>query len=165
VAIQVEYSLIQRTPERDLVPMANAFGMSILDWGPLAGGALTGRYLTGNEGGQRVAETSIRRSERSIQITREVVSIAEELHVKPSQVALAWVLHQPAHHIPLVGASKPEQVIECLAATEVKLTEDQLQRLDTLSAIELGFPHEFLKSDLVKDLVFGGLQNQFRGKK
>ena len=160
-ALQIEYSLIQRTPERDLEPMVNAFGMSILDWAPLAGGALTGKYLTG-EGSKRVPEHSSRRNERSVAITREVMAVADELNAKPSQVALAWIMARPAHHIPLVGASKPEQMMESIAATDISLSTEQIERLNTVSQIELGFPHDFLQQELVRDLVFGGQTAQFK---
>ena len=77
VALQVEYSLIARTPERELIPMAKHFGMTVTPWAPLGGGALTGKYLRGEQG--RIKPESKRLDERSTAITKEVMAIADEL--------------------------------------------------------------------------------------
>src|ERR1700748_1175329 len=88
IALQVEYSLIQRSPERDLIPMAKHYNMTVTPWAPLAGGALTGKYLRGEQG--RIKPESNRRDDNSTRITREVMAIAERLHGEPSNVALHW---------------------------------------------------------------------------
>ncbi|MFN0201400.1 MAG: aldo/keto reductase, partial [Bacteroidia bacterium] len=88
--LQVEYSLLQRTPERDLIPMAISEGMTLLPWAPLAGGALSGKYLKGEKG--RLPEKSARLNERSIAVTQEVVAVAAELECAPAHVALAWTM-------------------------------------------------------------------------
>ncbi len=154
VALQVEYSLIQRTPERDLIPMANHFDMTITPWAPLAGGALTGKYLRNDPG--RIKEGSNRLNERSVAITKEVVAIAEEIGVAPGQVAIQWTRQQNFKCIPIVGATKLKQVEENLGVLDVTLTEDHLKRLDEKSKIDLGFPGEFFKEDGVKLANFGG---------
>src|SRR6201995_1124741 len=79
IALQVEYSLIARTPERELIPMAKHFGMTVTPWAPLAGGALTGKYQKGEQG--RIKPESNRRNERSENITKEVIAVADELSV------------------------------------------------------------------------------------
>src|ERR1700742_2853382 len=84
VALQIEYSLLQRTPERELIPMAKHFGITVTPWAPLAGGALTGKYLRGESG--RIKEGSNRRDQRAEAITRVVISIAEELGTSPGNV-------------------------------------------------------------------------------
>lgn len=153
-ALQVEYSLLQRSPERDLLPMAQALNLAVTPWAPLAGGALTGKYLR-NEAG-RVKEESVRRSEWANKIAAEVVRIAQETGCSPAQVALSWVRHQSRRMIPIVGARRPEQLADSLGCLRVELSEDHLRALNEASAIELGFPHDFLRSDGVKDVLFGG---------
>ena len=83
--LQIEYSLLQRTPERELLPMAKQFGMAVTPWRALGGGALTGKYLKGDNG--RIAENSARRSERANAIAAKVVELAAGLGVAPSQLA------------------------------------------------------------------------------
>lgn len=154
VALQVEYSLIQRTPERDLIPMAQHFGMTVTPWAPLAGGALTGKYLKGDTG--RIKEGSKRLNERSISITKEVMAIAEELGVEPSHVALKWTMQKGFSSIPVVGATKLSQLQENLKTIDVILTGDHIKRLDAISDFELGFPGDFYKEDGVRLGNFGG---------
>src|SRR6201990_18612 len=103
IALQVEYSLIQRTPERELMPMAKHYGMTVTPWAPLAGGALTGKYLRGEKG--RIKEESNRLNENSQRITKEVVAIAEKLGADASHVALKWTMQQSQSVIPIVGAT------------------------------------------------------------
>ncbi len=155
IALQVEYSLIQRTPERDLIPMASAFGMTLTPWAPLAGGALTGKYLAGaNEG--RIKEGTVRRNERNMNITRVVVEESSRLGVSPAQLATRWTMQQPFSSIPIVGARKVEQIDDSLKATELVIPLESMEKLNDISAIELGFPHDFLNSDGVNTVLFGG---------
>jgi len=156
VGLQIEYSLLQRAPERDLLPMAHAFGLAVTPWGALGGGALTGKYLKGEEG--RVKENSARRSDRANDIARVVVEVAEELGMPPAQVAINWTRQRNPKLtvLPIVGARTPEQLTDSLGCLKWTLPDDALQTLDDASAIELGFPHDFLASDGVKDVLFGG---------
>lgn len=151
VGLQIEYSLIQRTPERDLLPMAKAFGMAVTPWGALGGGALTGKYLRGEQG--RVPENSARRNDRSTTIAKEVVAIAEELGVPPAQVAIAWTRQRGQLVVPIIGAKRAEQLTETLGVLSLHLTDEHIQRLDTVSAFDPGFPHDFLISDGVKGAI------------
>jgi aryl-alcohol dehydrogenase-like predicted oxidoreductase len=146
--LQIEYSLIQRTPERDLLPMAKAWNMAITPWGALGGGALSGKYLRGEKG--RVPENSIRRNQKSTLITEEVIKIAEELNATPAQVALRWTIQREQTIIPIVGATKPTQLLDNLKASEIVLSNTHIQKLNEVSKIELGFPHDFMVSDAVK---------------
>ncbi len=155
VGLQIEYSLIQRTPERDLLPMAKAWKMTVTPWGALAGGALSGKYLRGEKG--RLPANSARLNERSMAIAKEVVAVAEALGATPAQVALKWTMQQGLSVVPIVGATKPEQLLDTLQSTELSIPDEHLQRLNTVSAIELGFPHDFLVSDAVKN-AFGQTQ-------
>ncbi|WP_254560483.1 aldo/keto reductase [Dyadobacter diqingensis] len=154
-ALQFEYSLLQRTPERDLLPMAKALDLAVTPWGAIGGGALTGKYLRGEKG--RVPEHSSRRNEQSMNIAQEVVDIAAELGVTPVQVAINWTRHRQQVMTPIIGASRAKQLEDSLGCLDFTLPEEMVTRLDEISKIELGFPHEFLKSDGVKDETFGGL--------
>ncbi|RKR80829.1 aryl-alcohol dehydrogenase-like predicted oxidoreductase [Mucilaginibacter gracilis] len=158
IGLQVEYSLVQRTVERELIPMAQHYNMTVLPWAPLAGGALSGKYLRGEKG--RIKETSNRLNERSTNIAREVVSIADELGVAPSSVALKWLMQQAVSCIPIVGATKPLQVEENLKCVDVTLSSQQMDRLNKVSAYDLGFPAAFFEEDAVKKNLFGGFYNQ-----
>ncbi|WP_342646256.1 aldo/keto reductase [Mucilaginibacter sp. CSA2-8R] len=158
IALQVEYSLIQRTPERELIPMARHYGMTVTPWAPLAGGALTGKYLRGENG--RVKPESNRRDANAERITREVMTIAEELQADPSHVALAWMMQQNFSCIPIVGATKVDQLKQNLKTIDVTLNEEQKKRLDEISRIPLGFPGDFFKEDAVKNNSFGGFYDK-----
>ncbi|OKS88256.1 aldo/keto reductase [Mucilaginibacter polytrichastri] len=158
IALQVEYSLIQRTPERELIPMAKHFGMTVTPWAPLAGGALTGKYLKGEQG--RVKAESNRRDENSERITKVVMAIADEIGVSPAHVALKWTMQQGFSCTPIVGATKVDQLKDNLKTLDVTLTVDQLKRLDEVSAIKLGFPGDFFNEDAVKVNSFGGFYDK-----
>jgi len=158
IALQVEYSLLQRTPERDLIPMAKHYGITLTPWAPLAGGALTGKYLRGDFG--RIKEGSNRLNERSENITEEVVAIADELGVQASHVALKWTMQQGFSSIPIVGATKLSQLEENLKTADVTLSADHMQRLDKVSEIALGFPGDFFKEEGVRTNNFGGFYDK-----
>src|SRR6201992_3671691 len=159
VALQVEYSLLQRTPERELTPMAKHYGMTVTPWAPLAGGALSGKYLKGGQG--RVKPESNRRDENSTRITKEVMAIAEKLGVEPSHVALQWTRQQGFDCIPIVGATRLEQLQENLKSIDLVLSADDLKRLDEASAIDLGFPGKFFREEGVRQNNYGGFYNRF----
>lgn len=151
--LQVEYSLIQRTPERDLLPMAQQLGIAVTAWAPLAGGALSGKYLQGDSAG-RVPQGSERRNDRSTRITQEVVALAQELGATPAQVALAWVRQKGT--IPIVGARNAQQLKDSLGTVNVHISAEAMARLDEVSAIEVGFPHDFLAREAVQQLFYNG---------
>ncbi|MEM0995848.1 MAG: aldo/keto reductase [Bacteroidota bacterium] len=159
-ALQIEYSLIQRTVERELLPMAKSMDIAVTAWAALAGGALTGKYLDGNGADKRLSEGSTRLNERSQNITREVVAIAKELGCSPAQVAINWVRQKDQVVIPIIGARKLSQIQDSLGCLEHPLAPEHLAHLNEVSHIELGFPHDFLRSDGVKNVLFGGTYPQ-----
>ncbi len=158
IALQVEYSLLQRSPERDLIPMAQHFGMTLTPWAPLAGGALTGKYLRGDAG--RIKPGSNRLNETSIAITKEVMAIAEKLGVEPSHVALKWTMQKGFSCIPIVGATKVSQLEENLKTVGLVISEEDMQKLDKASEIDLGFPGNFFKEERVRLNNFGGFYDK-----
>lgn len=160
IALQLEYSLLQRTPERELIPMAKHYGLTVTPWAPLAGGALTGKYLKGDKG--RLPDASKRLNERAQSITRTVVKIAEEIGCAPAHVALKWTMQQGFSSIPIVGATKVSQVEENLKALSIELSPSHIQELNEVSAIELGFPGDFLNEEGVKNVTFGGFYDRIK---
>lgn len=149
--LQIQYSLIERTPERDLMPMARALDVAVTPWGVLGGGVLSGKYRGGKERpeGARYApaggwsETYL--VDRNFRIAEAVALVAEEIGRTPSQVAIAWVRQQPwGVIVPILGARTVAQLADNLGCLEFELSEEQLRRLDGASRIELGFPHDFL---------------------
>jgi aryl-alcohol dehydrogenase-like predicted oxidoreductase len=167
VALQIEYSLIQRGGERDLIPMAREMGLGVVPYSPLGGGLLTGKY-TREDLTAVSAETdeSARKSlnvsvgwvtERNLGIAETVKEIATELGRTPAQVALAWTLRKPDVTASLIGARTTAQLDNNLGALEVEFTAAQLTRLDEAAAIELGYPHDFLAGDFARTQTQGDL--------
>lgn len=152
VALQIEYSLIQRTVERDLLPMARAFGLPVLAWGVMGGGVLTGKYTRGGEP-DRKRDPGRRLSERNLAIARAVDEVADALGVGSTEVAVAWARQQPGV-VPLLGARTASQLEQSLRAASVTLPATALEKLDAASAVELGFPHEFLKLEPLRKIVW-----------
>jgi aryl-alcohol dehydrogenase-like predicted oxidoreductase len=162
IGLQIEYSLIERTPERDLLPMARALDIGVTAWSPLGAGVLTGKYNKSDpvEGRLSSPDTSRPVTEKQLTIAQTVLDIAAETGHLPSQVALNWIRQQPGGIIPIIGSRKLEQLQENIACLEFELSSDQIQKLNEVSAIELGFPHDFLASDLVQGFAFGGVISQ-----
>ncbi|WP_373539318.1 aldo/keto reductase [Chamaesiphon sp.] len=154
IALQIEYSLIERTPERDLIPMATAFDLAVTPWSPLAGGVLSGKYAQNGDGKATSRGQNI--PDRSFQIAQTVGEIAKELECSSAAVALAWILAQSPQMIPILGASKLEQLQDNLKCLDVTLSPEQLASLNRTSQIERGFPHDFLDSEMVRGNLFSG---------
>ncbi|NBE99592.1 aldo/keto reductase [Nonomuraea sp. KC401] len=138
--LQVPYSLLSRDVERELLPMAQAYGMSVAAWGVLAQGVLSGRYNAPDAAASRRDPGSLTERERTA--ARAVVEVAAELGVTASQVAIAWVLRRGVH--PILGASTVEQLKDNLAATGVELPGEAARRLESAVGFELGFPGDFI---------------------
>jgi aryl-alcohol dehydrogenase-like predicted oxidoreductase len=195
-SLQIEYSLIERTAERELLPMADALNIGVTAWSPLGGGVLTGKYNKSNREEQRqtqqqntssssstafVAQEGNSRLEvqnefasrvlndRNMLIAQEVSKIAKEIGCSAAQVALNWVRQQNIMSsagknkiIPIIGARKETQIKDNLSCLEFELTSEQMQRLNEVSKIELGFPHDFLNSEMIKDIIYGGTYSLIR---
>jgi aryl-alcohol dehydrogenase-like predicted oxidoreductase len=161
VALQLEYSLIERTAERELLPVAEAFGLSIMAWAPMGGGVLTGKYSHASSetpvDTKRGQQNQSRLTERNLQIAREVDRIAVELDATSAQVAVAWVRQRGEGIIPIVGVRGVEQFQDVLGSLEVELSAEHLTRLDETSRIALGFPYTLLQSPLGQ-LVYGDVE-------
>ena len=165
IGLQIEYSLIERTPERELLPMAADLGLGVTAWSPLAGGLLTGKQL--EPGGAKESRQShasmqqFRKSNaRKEAVAREVVAVARESGHSPAQVALAWLRQRSEPVIPIIGARKLAQVKDNLACVQVKLAPALIERLNEVSRIEMGFPHDLFATDMVRSVSSGGMWDQ-----
>lgn len=167
VALQIEYSLIERSGERDLIPMAREMGLGVMPYSPLAGGVLTGKYsrgdLTATESGADGTRKSLTiangtLTERNFAIVDVVKEVATELGRTPGQIGLAWTLQNPGVTAPVIGARTPAQLEENLGALEVDFTAAQLARLDEAGAIGLGVPHDLLAGAFGRTLTRGDLK-------
>jgi aryl-alcohol dehydrogenase-like predicted oxidoreductase len=148
IALQIEYSLMQRTVEGELTPMAQELGLGVLPWGPLKAGALTGKYTRANGAkmqgprGARVGDFT----EKQYDIIDAVTKIATECNAESSAVALAWLKAQPGVQSIIIGARTLEQLNANLKALEITLTPEQIASLDNVSKPVLNFPADFLAS-------------------
>src|ERR1700674_5682819 len=129
-AIQIEYNLLQRAPERDLLPMAGGFGLGVMGWSPMAAGILTGKYQKGERGRVTELKTSVTHVDNphNNAVVDAVRAVAKEVGGKPGQVAVAWVRAKGV--LPVVGTRTPEQLEDHLGALKITLTDDQVRRLD-----------------------------------
>jgi aryl-alcohol dehydrogenase-like predicted oxidoreductase len=173
VGLQVEYSLIERTPEREFLPLAKELGLGVTAWSPLASGLLTGKYnnpasseKTGDSAPPRLDPSHgaefVKLDERNLKIASEVVRVAEEVGRSPAQVALNWVRRRGV--IPILGARKLSQFKDNLACLDFALSDEHAARLEEASRIEPGFPHEFYGRDIVRTLVYGGTRDLIDGR-
>jgi aryl-alcohol dehydrogenase-like predicted oxidoreductase len=143
IGLQVEYSLLERTIEQELVPMALEFGLGITPWSPLKSGALSGKY---SRSGAGPADSGRRQwldsalTERTYAVLDELEAIARDLGTTVAKVALAWVAGRPGVASTIIGARRLDQLEDNLGALDVALAPDQRARLDTLTAPVLGFP-------------------------
>jgi aryl-alcohol dehydrogenase-like predicted oxidoreductase len=162
IGLQIEYSLKERTPERELLPMAKALNIGVTAWSPLGGGVLTGKYNQPNpvDGRLSMTDQPFQIFDRDLKIAETVLEIAREIGKSPAQVALNWLRNRPNSVIPIIGARKLSQLQDNLACVDFNLTGEHLQRLDNISAISLGFPHELLASQFVRDILLGGVAAQ-----
>lgn len=165
-AIQIQYNLVERTSEADLIPMAQHHGITPIAWSPLAGGVLVGKYSredledasqNGGDGSGRkdMAKSMGQLTEQSLQVADTVKEIAKEMERLPSQVAINWLLQQPGRPIPIVGARKLSHVEDNLDALQFTLSPEQIERLNQDSTFDLPFPHNFVAPPLISSIVDG----------
>ena len=169
VALQIPYNLTERTVERDLIPMAREMGMGVLPWSPLAGGVLSGKYAqqdlakapsnmkVGIDSRKDINQATGRLSEHNLAIAATVKTIADEINCTSAQVALAWTLLNPGVTSTILGVRTPAQLQDNLGALDITFSAEQKTRLETVSKIDLGFPHNLLTSPAM-GMMFGGVK-------
>lgn len=166
VALQIEYSLVERTVEHELMPMAQEMGLGVLPWSPLGGGILTGKYSRADLSDENDADVASTRkgiiastghlNERALAIAEVVQEIASETGVTSSRIALAWTLRNPAVVSSILGARTLAQAEDNFGALDIVFTDEQLQRLEQASAIEPIFPARFISRPMAQQLISGG---------
>ena len=165
VALQIEYSLVERTVEHELIPMARAIGLGVMPWSPLGGGILAGKYTRADlatPGGADVSPSrkgviasSGHMNQRSLAIAGVVRTVAAEIGATSSQVALAWTLLNPSVVSPIIGARTLAQLEDNLGALDITLNSEQVARLGDASAPGPIFPGRFVSQPMVQQLIFG----------
>jgi aryl-alcohol dehydrogenase-like predicted oxidoreductase len=166
IGSQLEYNLTERTPERDLLPMASELGIGTVAWSPLAAGILTGKYNNNKgegSGGRMEGTDTYRFNDRNFGIAKVVVEEAEKLEVSAARLSLAWILAKGV--IPIIGARKLHQLEDNLGAAELNIPAEVMERLDAASAIDLGFPHDFVLRPGANKMIYGGMVDQIDGNK
>jgi aryl-alcohol dehydrogenase-like predicted oxidoreductase len=169
VGLQIEYSLIERTVERELIPMAKALNIGVTAWSPLAGGVLTGKYH--GHGGSAVSPEQGRMNtdmakdfmpepQRTKRVVAALKSVSDDTGGCMAKVALAWLRHRPVPVIPIIGARKLSQFQDNLASFDLTLSADQLKTLDEVSRVELGFPYDIYAKAMPRAVCYGGLRDQ-----
>jgi aryl-alcohol dehydrogenase-like predicted oxidoreductase len=168
VGLQIEYSLIERTVERELVPMAKGMNLGLTAWSPLSGGVLTGKYhggLGSKDGDQGrmsgdMMKDFLPEKERADRVVAAVKTVAAATGRSLAQVALAWLRYRPIPVIPIIGARKLEQLHDNLASFELVLSAEHLKTLDDASQIDLGFPYSMFTKELVNGFRYGGMRDK-----
>jgi aryl-alcohol dehydrogenase-like predicted oxidoreductase len=161
IGLQIEYSLIERTVERELIPVAKALNLGVLAFSPLAKGVLSGKYHgEGKPDGGRMTNQGMKEflpeEQLAARIISAVKSVSEQTDRSMAQVALAWLRHQAVPVIPIMGARKVSQLQDNLASLDLELSADQLKSLDGAGRIELGFPQSIYERELVRAIRYGG---------
>ncbi|HLL89022.1 MAG TPA: aldo/keto reductase [Tepidisphaeraceae bacterium] len=173
VALQIEWNLIERTVERELIPMARALGMAVTPWSPLASGVLTGKY-TNRDGSPKTSDDNGRMEQPGMDgfgkmtpqkhaIAKAVMDVAAETGKSAAQVSLNWLRQQATPQmpvIPIIGARKFNQFRDNMSCLKWQLADEHVRRLNDASAIEPGFPADFLDRQTVRTFSHGGTREQ-----
>jgi len=165
VALQLEYSLIERNIEREHIPAAQELGMALCPWSPLAGGFLSGKYKREGDSGAGEGRLEVQKGnpifnrfkDRNWQVLDALVAVAKELGRKPAQVALNWVATQPGVTSTIIGATKAEQLADNLAAIEFTIPAELRSRLNEASALEPVHPYVFFEGP-IQTMIHGGVR-------
>jgi aryl-alcohol dehydrogenase-like predicted oxidoreductase len=165
VGLQIEYSLVERTVERELIPMTKALNLGITAWSPLSNGVLTGKYHGhGSAESARMSGDAMKQflpeEPRTTRIVAAVKRVADQVGRSMAQVALSWLRSRPVPVIPVIGARKLSQLQDNLASFDLSLSTARMKALDEASQVELGFPHDFYAKEMVRTLIYGGMRDQ-----
>ncbi|HPF27894.1 MAG TPA: aldo/keto reductase [Steroidobacteraceae bacterium] len=163
IAMQAEYHMIDRTAERELIPMCRDQNIAVLPWSPLASGLLTGKYSRADQGAPASSDMRAGRkaglqlsgaiNDRNLAIVDVVSRVAKSSGATPGQVALAWLLQQPSRPLPIIGARTLEQLTDNLGALQVELSAQQLAELTEATRIEPGFPNKLYANQRLRNML------------
>lgn len=145
--LQAPYSLLRRDIERELLPMAEALGLTVTAWSPLADGILSGKFTGAGTAGQPTRIDPTMLSEHQHKVAALVSEVAEGLGTSPAQVAIAWTKTRSPAICPIIGARRADQLLDNLGAAALDLPADVLTRLDAATRIDLGFPANFIRDN------------------
>jgi aryl-alcohol dehydrogenase-like predicted oxidoreductase len=165
VGLQIEYSLVERSVERELIPMAKALKLGLTAWSPLAGGILTGKYHGHGSSEQGRMNSDMMKGrmpeqQRASRVVAAVKAVSDQTGRGMAQVAMAWLRYRPVPVIPIVGARKLSQLQDNLASFDLALSTEQVQALDEASQSDLGFPYSLYGKELVRAIAYGGMRDQ-----
>ena len=165
IGLQIPYNLIERTVERELIPMAKALDIGVTAWSPLSNGVLTGKYHGhgGSELGRMNSETMktfMPEQQRATRVVAAVKIVSEQTGCSMAQVALAWLRHRPVPVIPIIGARKLTQLQDNLASLDLELSAEHLKSLEEASRVELGFPQDLYAIKAVGAIRYGGMRDR-----
>jgi aryl-alcohol dehydrogenase-like predicted oxidoreductase len=168
IGMQMQYSLIERSVERDILPMGQSLNLAMVAWSPLAGGFLSGKYARAEAGSKdpldqtlRMASSKNRVNERNLSIQNVVDAVAKETGRSAAQVAIRWTMQKPGVDSVVLGARTMEQLDDNLAAAAFSLSDEQMARLDDATKPDLGYPHSYLKSASVTKFLYGGANIEY----
>lgn len=168
VATQVQYHVAMRDVERDIMPMCREMGLACLPWSPLASGILTGKYRRDDMQKERqliecgeakpfgMDNRIVGLNEHKLKVADEVQEVAKAIGRSPAQVALNWLATKDGVTSIILGARTLEQLEDNLGCLDFTLDDEHVEQLERVSAITLGFPHDFLHGEFVRDLVTAG---------
>jgi len=172
IGLQIEYSLLERAPERELLPMTHALGLDVVAWSPLAGGFLSGKYQVTAEGVRSESGSSrmdnpdmqqfLQDKPRLESVIDGVRSVAKSIGKNPAQIALAWLTNHPRPVIPIIGARRLDQLDANIEGAALQLSADHMNQLNEASRIDLGFPHNFFNKPMVRQFVHAGLADSMK---
>jgi aryl-alcohol dehydrogenase-like predicted oxidoreductase len=164
IGLQIPYNLIERTVERELIPMAKALDIGVTAWSPLSNGVLTGKYHGhgGSELGRMNSDTMktfMPEQQRATRIVAAVKIVSAQTGCSMAQVALAWLRYRPVPVIPIIGARKLTQLQDNLASFDLELSAEHLKSLEEASRVELGFPQDLYAIKAVGAIRYGGMRD------
>jgi len=165
IGLQVEYSLMERTPERELMPMAQSLNIGFTAWSPLAGGVLTGKYHgQGSSEQARLSSDMLKDfrpdQQRADRVVAALKQVSDQVGRSMAQVALSWLRNRAVPVIPILGARKLSQLQDNLASFDLALSPEHNKILDDASHIDLGFPQELYAKEFPRGLRYGGMRDQ-----
>lgn len=165
IGMQVQYSLVERSIEREILPMSRDLGIGVVAWSPLAGGFLSGKYARTDAGSTAPLDESLRKAsnkgrvnDRNLAVLAALEAVAAETGRTPAQVAIRWVLQKDGVPSVIIGARTLFQLEDNLQAATFELDPGQMSRLDEASKIDPGYPHGYLRSASVSKFMYGGVK-------
>jgi aryl-alcohol dehydrogenase-like predicted oxidoreductase len=162
-AYQVEYCLTERTADREIIPLCEHDDMLFCGFGPLAAGLLTGKYLEENSNPKRMTKgVSARLSERNLAMSAEIKALAKEIGHTPSQVAIRWAMQMVKKSSPIFGARSLKQCEENLKVIDFSLSNDQMNKLNSISKIGPNNPNDFLKLPRLEEILYAGQKGKIK---